>query len=573
MGNMHVEAGVDELLGGRYKLVKIIGKGGMSVVYLAENVNLGTFWAVKKIQKNTGMAKVLKAEPDILKKLNHPALPRIIDIIEDNENIYIIQDYIEGTSLDKELKSAKKFTEKQVLPWAKQICDVLIYLHSFKPNPIIYRDMKPSNIILTPWGDIKLVDFGIAREYKEEAKNDTVYIGTRGYAAPEQYGRGQSDITADIYSFGVTLYNLLTGKGPDKYPFGMDFPGNIEKDISHEMMQVICKCTRYNPEERYQSAQELKNDIESIEKSTEEINTETGSYVAGGSRETIFSDTGRLVLAIWGNTEFACELAYITSKLTGLDVLFVDLDLLSPKADLYLNIKKYPEMLAGEGVLNESGINIVLDSIEKGVFTRENLLGACIRCRELDNLYMLTGNYRLENYEYYTDESLATFIDKARVMFDVLILAVSKWIYDSFTVISLIKSDLNIIPVHADIDCFREFNNYIVFLKEKQQVRPDKTKFVAFDYYQHYNLEEDAIEEVTLHNYLGKISYCRRRAKYRNLKLSYARRMDSSVVNDYILILKKLKLLPREYSIKPGTLKALGRFRAKPARKVKVCLL
>ncbi len=161
-----IDTSVNKLLGGRYRLVKIIGRGGTSVVYLAENVNLGTFWAVKRIQKNTGMAKVLKAEPDILKKLNHPALPRIIDIIEDNENIYIIQDYIEGNSLYKELKKVKKFPEKQVMEWAKQICDVLAYLHSFKPNPIIYRDMKPSNIILTPWGDIKLVDFGIAREYK-----------------------------------------------------------------------------------------------------------------------------------------------------------------------------------------------------------------------------------------------------------------------------------------------------------------------------------------------------------------------------------------------------------------------
>ncbi|NLC68272.1 MAG: protein kinase [Clostridiaceae bacterium] len=565
-----IDTSVNKLLGGRYRLVKIIGRGGTSVVYLAENVNLGTFWAVKRIQKNTGMAKVLKAEPDILKKLNHPALPRIIDIIEDNENIYIIQDYIEGNSLYKELKKVKKFPEKQVMEWAKQICDVLAYLHSFKPNPIIYRDMKPSNIILTPWGDIKLVDFGIAREYKEEAKNDTVYIGTRGYAAPEQYGGGQSNITTDIYSLGVTLYNLLTGKGPDKYPFGLDFPGNFEKDISHGMMQVICKCTRYNPQERYQSVQELKKDIEAIEK---KAGSGDHDNIPGEKAETIFTSAGRLVLTIWGNTEFACELAYIASKLTRLDVLLVDLDLLSPKADLFLDIKKYPEKLAGEGVLNESGINIVLDSMEKGLFTRESLLGSCIKCKELDNLYILTGNYRLENYEYYTDESLAAFIDKARMMFDVLILAVSKWIYDLFTVISLIKSDLNIVPVRADIDHLREFNNYIAFLKEKQQLRPDKAKFVAFDYCKSINLEEDAIEEITRHNYLGKIRYCQKRAKCRNLRLSYAREMDMGVVNDYILVLKRLKLLSRAYSMKAGSKKVPWRFlvRTRPAREVKAC--
>ncbi|NSW90486.1 MAG: serine/threonine protein kinase [Firmicutes bacterium] len=535
-----IDFGVNGLLGGRYRLVKILGKGGMSTVYLAENVNLGTFWAVKKIEKNTDIAKGLKVESGILKKLNHPALPRIIDIIEDDENIYIIQDFIEGIPLDKELEKVGKFTEKKVIEWAKQICDVLIYLHSFKPNPIIYRDMKPSNIILTPWGDIKLVDFGIAREYKEGRKNDTVYIGTRGYAAPEQYGSGQSNVTTDIYSFGVTLYHLLTGKGPGQFPFGLKLPEYYDGDISHGIMQIICKCTRYNPEERYQSVHELKKDIDAIEKT---IKTTEYSIMdnntAGNPR-----NFKRLILTIWDNTEFACELAYITSKMTELDILLVDLDLLSPKADLFLNIKKYSERLVGEGVLNESGINIVLDSIEKGYFTRENLLGACIKRKELKNLYILTGNYRLENYEYYNNESLVKFIEKASQIFDVLILAVNKSIYDSFTVISLIKSDLNIVPICADIDKFREFNNYIVFLKEKQQIQLDKTKFVAFDYNPSCNLQENAIEEITQRNYFGKIRYCPRRAKYRNLKISYARKMDKGVINDYISILQNLRILP-----------------------------
>lgn len=328
---------VEELLGGRYRLVKILGKGGMSTVFLAENINLGTFWAVKKISKNacinTDTIKALPIESDILKKLNHPALPRIIDIIENEDSIYIVQDFIEGTSLDKEIEKSGKFPETKVIEWAKQICDVLIYLHSFKPNPIIYRDMKPSNIILTPWGDIKLVDFGIAREYKEDRKNDTVYIGTRGYAAPEQYGGGQSNVTTDIYSFGVTLFHLLTGEGPSQFPFGLKIPECHSGNVSHRMMQLISKCTRYNPEERYQSAYELKKDIEGLEKIP-------GVVDIGITNTTLHSRN--LILTIWDNIEFACELAYIASKMTQLNIMLADLDLLSPGADLLLNIKKYP---------------------------------------------------------------------------------------------------------------------------------------------------------------------------------------------------------------------------------------
>lgn len=400
------------LLDGKYKYIKVLGKGGMSTVYLAENVNLETLWAIKKISKNDNLVKKLPIESNILKKLNHPALPRIVDIIESREYIYIVQDFIEGISLDKKLEKAGKFSEKKVIKWSKQICDVLIYLHSYKPNPIIYRDMKPSNIILTPWGDIKLVDFGVAREYKNSNKNDTVYIGTRGYAAPEQYGGGQSNVKTDIYSFGVTLFHLLTGQGPHKFQSGIKLPESFRGNISHKMIQVISKCTRYNPEERYQTAYELKKDIEELERNTATIDIDK-------IKTSLYRK--KLILTVWDNPEFACELAYITSKKTRLNVMIADLDLLSPSIDLFLNIKKYPEELAKERITNESGINIILDSIEKGSFTNEDFFGSSIKRKDLKNLYIITGNYRLENYEYYNNDGIVKFIEKAGQVFDVLI--------------------------------------------------------------------------------------------------------------------------------------------------------
>ena len=143
----------------------------MGSVYLAENVKLKTLWAVKRIPKNIASGNDPLGECEILKKLSHPSLLSIYVIIEDKDFVYLIVDYIKGDSLDKILAGKVCFDERTVVDWGIQICGVLEYLHGIRPNPVIYRDMKPSNIILTEEGTLKLVDFGIAREYKEVWQN------------------------------------------------------------------------------------------------------------------------------------------------------------------------------------------------------------------------------------------------------------------------------------------------------------------------------------------------------------------------------------------------------------------
>ncbi len=175
----------------KYRIIDIIGNGGSSTVFLAENIKLLNRWAIKRVSK-TGNSQLL-AEPHLLKDLRHPAIPQIIDIEEDNEYIYIIEEYIEGLQLKMVKLQSSKIEADMIIKWAIDICSILQFLHSRKPNPIIYRDLKPENILLTQSGEIRLVDFGIAREYKDESENDTLPIGSRGYAAPEQYGIGQSD--------------------------------------------------------------------------------------------------------------------------------------------------------------------------------------------------------------------------------------------------------------------------------------------------------------------------------------------------------------------------------------------
>ena len=258
------------IIGGKYEILQLVGQGGMSIVYLARDINLNKQWAIKEFRTDIGdtnkqvALKALLDETNLMKKLNHPALPRIVDIIETEVTIYVVMDYIEGESLNKILEQYGAQPQDMVVEWAMQLVDVLNYLHTQKP-PIIYRDMKPANIMLQPDGKLRLIDFGIAREYKEGKEHDTVAIGTRGYAAPEQFGsRGQTDARTDIYGLGVTLYHLLTGINPSEPPYEIYPIRYWNSMLSESLEYIIEKCTSLNPEGRYQSCKELRYALEHI---------------------------------------------------------------------------------------------------------------------------------------------------------------------------------------------------------------------------------------------------------------------------------------------------------------------
>lgn len=249
-----------------YEIKSVIGKGGMSTVYLAEHKRLHTRWAVKEVKKQQGTRFDFLAESNILKRLQHPMLPRIVDIFEDKSCIYIVEDFVEGITLEDLLRQQKKVDEAQGIQWFKNLCDVLDYLHRQQPHPIIYRDMKPANIMLQPDGSLKLIDFGIAREFKQEANSDTTYIGTKGYAAPEQFGTAQTDARTDIYSLGVTMYHLITGKSPYEPPYNFIPVRQLNDKLSAGIEYILDKCIQSEPEARYQSVDELRFDLDNIYK-------------------------------------------------------------------------------------------------------------------------------------------------------------------------------------------------------------------------------------------------------------------------------------------------------------------
>lgn len=253
---------VGDLVDGKYKILNKVGQGGMSVVYLAMNERANKQWAIKEVRKDgvsdfEVVKQNLVAETDILKKLNHRHLPSIIDVIDMDESFLIVMDYIEGITLKQVLEREGVQPQDRVVEWAKQICDVLGYLHSRKP-PIVYRDMKPSNVMLKPDGNITVFDFGTAREYKSGNSEDTTCLGTKGYAAPEQYGgRGQTDARTDIYCLGATLYHLLTGHNPSQPPYEMRPIRQWNPNLSSGLERIILKCTAADPNDRYQTCAEL----------------------------------------------------------------------------------------------------------------------------------------------------------------------------------------------------------------------------------------------------------------------------------------------------------------------------
>ena len=257
-----------QVIDDKYEILKLIGEGGMSKVYLAMDKRLNKSWAVKEIEKkakdrnNEIVVQSAIAEANMIKQLDNPAIVRIVDIIDNGNVIYIIEDFVEGETLEALLDADGAQPEELVVEWGKQLCEAFDYLHTRTP-PIIYRDMKPANVMLTPEGKLRVIDFGIAREYKEHNLKDTTSLGTRGYAPPEQFG-GKTDARSDIYSLGVTLFQLVTGRDPCLASTELKPVRQIDPKLSEGIETIIQKCVQHDPANRYQSCVELLYDLEHI---------------------------------------------------------------------------------------------------------------------------------------------------------------------------------------------------------------------------------------------------------------------------------------------------------------------
>lgn len=299
---------------GKYVLQTLLGEGGMSKVYTAWDLDLKKTWAVKVIDKRDriGAASAVE-EANLIKTLDHSHIVRITGIKQTPTHIYIIEDLIEGKSLEDHLERGP-LPQAAVVKWGIQLCEALDHLHT-RPTPIIYRDMKPANVMIRPdsrdgkdgdvrveghYGDVKIIDFGIARQFHGHESDGNDFLGTTGYAAPEQFrgsNMGPPTPRTDIFTLGATLYHLLTGHVNNdpadyqKYPIRYWNP-----QLSTGLEKVILKCTKHDPKDRYQTCMELKKALENYKLSDDayirRLTTIRNSFVGALTAGALFLGVG-----------------------------------------------------------------------------------------------------------------------------------------------------------------------------------------------------------------------------------------------------------------------------------------
>lgn len=263
---------IGSTLANRYLIEGILGVGGMGAVYRARDLhfpNVVKHVAVKEMIIQTRDASVrasivrnFEREADLLATLDHPSIPRIFDYFTSHDRSYLILELINGKTLEELIE--ENIPVPQVIQWAIEICDVLHYLHNHQPEPIIFRDMKPSNVMINQYNRVKLIDFGIAKPFRGDQKG--TMVGTEGYSPPEQY-RGEATLRADIYSLGATLHHFLTRKDPRleaPFSFGERPIRQLNPNVPEALEKVIFKALQYNPDDRFASALEMKNALEAI---------------------------------------------------------------------------------------------------------------------------------------------------------------------------------------------------------------------------------------------------------------------------------------------------------------------
>lgn len=257
------------VLQGRYRILSLAGMGGIGFVYRIHGLILNKELALKEIHFDTSSAeekeKVIgrfRHEAETLARLSHPGIPRIFDAFLDGEKFYLVMEFIEGSTLEYIMSRDPDYlSEKQVLEWTAQVLDILQYLHSL-PTPLNVRDIKPSNIMLSPGGAIRLIDFGIARIFG--AHEDVSDGGTERFAPPEQYGSGETDARSDIYSLGVSIYFLLTKVLiPDaversRCGVAISPPSFLNPGVTPRIDSMVLKMIALKPEDRFQSIQDVR---------------------------------------------------------------------------------------------------------------------------------------------------------------------------------------------------------------------------------------------------------------------------------------------------------------------------
>ncbi len=301
------------IVGGRYKVVKPLGGGGMKLVYLAEDLRLASrrcalaemVDSLTKPEMQRQAAAAFQREADMLAQLSNEHIPRIYDYFSERNHHYLVMEYIEGGTLDEELKrSGGKLDAARVTEIAMQVLETLAYLHGLSP-PVIYRDLKPSNVMLAGTGQAKLIDFGIARHF--QPLSNATMIGTQGYAPPEQY-RGKVELRSDLYALGATMHHCLTGRDPSQEaPFSFPPLNKLAPEVAPALATLVDQALEYDIEKRVATAQEFRRRLFEIKNGLAAPDTAPGAPPATASQPKSKASRPQLKLPLGGRGRVAAS--------------------------------------------------------------------------------------------------------------------------------------------------------------------------------------------------------------------------------------------------------------------------
>ncbi|MHB1485160.1 MAG: protein kinase domain-containing protein [Saccharofermentanales bacterium] len=541
----------------RYIVQEQLGKE----TFLVMNVFSGVRWILKS------MPLLVKKETiELLQKIRHPSLPRIFEMIDVDNITYFLLEYIDGISLSEHCReSGGKLSYINACEYMATISRAIYFLHTQNSISLLHLDIKPGNIILMNNNLPCLIDYGTAQDLNGRTNGKSEvnsFYGTPGYAPPEMIQGMKPTEQSDIFMIGMTLFRLVSGIEPNASL-------RIEAKLLTSMMpaaiaKIISRCVMNDPGDRYGNAGELAYDLEIACDTTLSHDTYQGrecgfqavledtaaareyNHSISADKENRSEFKGKRknsqdrVICIWDNSQFAVELAYVLAKQKK-KVLLMDVDLLSPGIDLLVelrdNVSKNSSSLLGD--------NSFSDLMEEYAKKRMNIdtIRMFAQKTQIETLSCICGNYRMEDYEYYSTEGLVEIIKTASMGYDFVVISCGKFIYDEFTCVAQICADKIFIPINANGMQFREFNRYINFLSGRKQLESEKILFVGFDYHPNEDLSHGTCDELCNGSFIGIISYSQKRRMMQGTRKPYINAMESKIEKQYLKIIKKSELL------------------------------
>jgi eukaryotic-like serine/threonine-protein kinase len=377
-GDSHSDSSLkaNAVLLNRYKVMGVLGGGGMGTVYQARDLHFPDAYrlvAIKEMQTlaadpalRASTLKTFQREANILATLSHSAIPKIFDFFDQNDRAYLVMEYINGSDLELLLQKTKELPMEKIIEWAIDLCDVLNYLHSHEPEPIVFRDMKPSNVMIDSRGKVRLIDFGIAKTFVSGVKH--TMIGTEGYSAPEQY-KGDVTPLSDVYSLGATLHHVLTRRDPRLEP-----PFSFNERPIHELnpktppalIAIVEKAITFDSKARFPNCAEMKEALEQLRFGGVAI-INSPAYSAGGETATGFFDDFAATGAIQPKWKFATEDEIRCSPAIFKELALIgsyDTNMWAVKLDTGEFVWKFPTMggIASSPVVDENNKTVMFGS-------------------------------------------------------------------------------------------------------------------------------------------------------------------------------------------------------------------